>query len=538
MQKRQVSLIATILTAMIITACNQSVDTDTTSEEITYLGEVTFITEDTIVLALGTEKEMSLDLTGESVEINITDDTEITIVNQEGSEEAAVSDIEEGDVLSVTCNEDNKNALTVEVQSFEPGNGNNAMGEPPSKTESESMDLIGTYTVDGTDESSDGETISSENVDENAVLVKNSGRLILQNAIIHKPGDTSSANDSNFYGLNSIIAATSGSSITVSDTVISADSEGSNGIFATGEGSEITVSNVAIKTTANSARGLDATYGGTIIAENIDIETEGEHCAALATDRGEGTITVTEGTLNTAGNGSPCIYSTGAITAEKVTGTATGAQAAVIEGKNSITLKESDLAGSGKNGVMLYQSTSGDAAEGKSVLNVTDSVLTSDSTGPMFYVTNTTAEVNLTNSTLSFQSEILINAAGNETNHWGTPGSNGGMLTFMASNQNLQGNITCDEISSIDLMLHERSTYLGAINTEHTGDVTVSLDEDSIWDVAGDSYISSLTDEDEKLNNINSNDFTIYYDSSNSQNDWLDGKTITLQGGGELTPVE
>lgn len=538
MQKRQVSLIATILTAMIITACNQSVDTDTTSEEITYLGEVTFITEDTIVLALGTEKEMSLDLTGESVEINITDDTEITIVNQEGSEEAAVSDIEEGDVLSVTCNEDNKNALTVEVQSFEPGNGNNAMGEPPSKTESESMDLIGTYTVDGTDESSDGETISSENADENAVLVKNSGRLILQNAIIHKPGDTSSANDSNFYGLNSIIAATSGSSITVSDTVISADSEGSNGIFATGEGSEITVSNVAIKTTANSARGLDATYGGTIIAENIDIETEGEHCAALATDRGEGTITVTEGTLNTAGNGSPCIYSTGAITAEKVTGTATGAQAAVIEGKNSITLKESDLAGSGKNGVMLYQSTSGDAAEGKSVLNVTDSVLTSDSTGPMFYVTNTTAEVNLTNSTLSFQSEILINAAGNETNHWGTPGSNGGMLTFMASNQNLQGNITCDEISSIDLMLHERSTYLGAINTEHTGDVTVSLDEDSIWDVVGDSYISSLTDEDEKLNNINSNDFTIYYDSSNSQNDWLDGKTITLQGGGELTPVE
>ena len=187
---------------------------------------------------------------------------------------------------------------------------------------------------------------------------------------------------------------------------------------------------------------------------------------------------------------------------------------------------------------MLYQSTSGDAAEGTSVLNVTNSVLTSDSTGPMFYVTNTTTEVNLTNSTLSFQSEILINAAGNETNHWGTPGSNGGILTFTASNQNLQGNITCDEISSIDLTLNERSTYLGAINTEHTGDVTVSLDEDSIWDVAGDSYISSLTDEDEKLNNINSNGFTIYYDSSNSQNDWLDGKTITLQGGGELTPVE
>ncbi|MBD3108741.1 hypothetical protein IEO70_10215 [Bacillus sp. AGMB 02131] len=568
-KKNRIPLIASLIVAMVISACNQASDTDSTSKETDsstketiYLGEVTSIKDDTIVLALGTEKEMSeppasdesntskqpeqsppdnngsapskLDLTGESVEITITDDTKITVENSENSNKGTVSDIEAGDVLSVTCEEDDSNAITVAIESASPGDA--SMGEGPS--DKESIDLSSAYTVDGKEETSDDETFSSSSKDENAILVKNGGSLTLRKATITKSGDTSSANDSNFYGLNSIIAANSGSSITVSDTEMSSDSEGSNGIFATGEGSKITVSNVIIKTTADSARGLDATYGGTIIAKNVEIETEGAHCAALATDRGEGTIAVTEGTLKTAGDGSPCIYSTGNITAEKVTGTATGAQAAVIEGKNSITLIESDLTGSGENGVMLYQSTSGDAAEGTSVLTVKDSILTSNSSGPMFYVTNTTAEVNLTNSQLSCQSDTLIDAAGNETNNWGTPGSNGGILTFKASNQNLQGKVKCDNISSVDLTLKDRSTYLGAIDNDNTGEVSVSLDKNSIWDVADDSYVASLTDEDEKLENINSNGFNIYYDAGNSKNDWLDGKTITLQGGGKLAPVK
>jgi hypothetical protein len=60
-----------------------------------------------------------------------------------------------------------------------------------------------------------------------------------------------------------------------------------------------------IATTADNSRGLDATYGGTIVANDMKITTQGDHCAAIATDRGGGDISVTNSTLSTAGSGSP-----------------------------------------------------------------------------------------------------------------------------------------------------------------------------------------------------------------------------------------
>lgn len=68
--------------------------------------------------------------------------------------------------------------------------------------------------------------------------------------------------------------------------------------------------------------------------------------------------------------------------------------------------------------------------------------------------------------------------------------------------------------------------------------VTLSLDKDSTWTVTGTSYITALTDEDTNLSNIKDNGNTSYYDSSNSANSWLNGKTITLSGGGTLQPIK
>ena len=46
-----------------------------------------------------------------------------------------------------------------------------------------------------------------------------------------------------------------------------------------------------------------------------------------------------------------------------------------------------------------------------------------------------------------------------------------------------------------------------------------------------------VTDADESLDNLKSNGHTIYYDASNSANEWLDGKTVELNDGGHLKPI-
>lgn len=483
-------------------------------------------------------------LTGEEQTITTDKDTKVEKTSAKGAEpgneddakkdadaqadtkEASLDDLQEGDIVSVEMQGEKAVSITIQNRGS------------MSESTTGNIELSGVYTVDGKEEMSDGETYASTNADENAVLVKNGGALELTNTVLKKSGDSSSADESNFYAVNAVLAASEGSTATMSDITLTSDAEGSNAIFATGEDSKITVNNVKIHTKGNSSRGLDATYGGGVIATNVDITTEGAHCAPIATDRGEGTITVDSGTLSAAGDGSPCVYSTGNITVKGVTGTAAGSQAAVVEGRNSITLEKCDLTGAGENGVMLYQSTSGDAAEGTAKFSASDSKLSSTSSGPMFYITNTDAEATLENTELTYNSDILVRASGNNTNNWGREGSNGGNFKLNGINQRLIGDVACDEISTVEVSLTKGSILKGTVNGENTGkEVRISLDKDSRWELAGDSYLTSITDKDKDLENIVSNGHNIYYDASDSANEWLDGETVELNGGGSLTPA-
>ena len=448
-------------------------------------------------------------------------------------DEITWEDIREGDTVAITLDADG-NAVKITVRSDDLGQG---MGQTLNSSSTGSIPLAGVYTVDGEDASSEDQTYDSEDANENTVLVTNGGNLTMSGAKLGKTGDTTSEDESNFYAVNAVAAATADSAIALSDTEITSDAKGANAVFATGSNAVVRADHITIHTTADSSRGLDATYGGSVTAENIDITTEGAHSAALATDRGEGTIKAVNGTVSTSGEGSPCIYSTGDISAENITGKAAGAQTMVIEGKNSITIEGCDLSGAGENGVMLYQSTSGDAAEGTSVLTAKDSAVTTTSDGPMFYVTNTEARVDLNNVSLNYSSGVLISASGNETNNWGTPGNNGGNLTFTAANQVLNGSVLCDEVSTVSMKLSDNTRFAGSIDADHTGNVQISMDTGSTWNVAGDSYVTVITDDDTSLSNIESNGYTIYYDASADGNEWLGGSTITLPGGGSLTPA-
>lgn len=413
-------------------------------------------------------------------------------------------------------------------------------GQPPSGSApggSSSATITGTaaYSVSGQTASKSSQTYTASNSNESGVKASKSSTLTLTNCKIVTSGKTTSEDESNFYGLNAGILAESGSQITIKGGSVNTSGSGANGVFSTGSGSVINVSDLIINTTADSSRGLDATQTGTINATNVTVNTKGTHCAAIATDRGEGTINVTGGTFTTSGTDSPGIYSTGKITASNATITATGSEAAVVEGKNSITLTNTTLSGSNKNGVMLYQSTSGDAATGTSSFNMTGGSLSSKA-GALFYATNTQCVVELKGVTINNGTSTLLQAS---ADRWGNSGSNGGTMTFKADSETLTGNIICDKVSVVTASLSNSTTLKGAINTENKlANISLTLDSSSKWNVTETSYLKSLTDVDTTLSNIKDNGNTIYYDSSNSANSWLNGKTITLSGGGKLAPIK
>lgn len=414
-------------------------------------------------------------------------------------------------------------------------------GDGASTTNPVLTSTCGSYTFDGTSESSNGQSYASTAADQSSICLINGGSLTLTNPTITKTGDSSSSDNSSFYGLNAAVLAGSGSSITVSGGTITANGAGANGAFATGSGSSVTLSNVLIKASGDGAHAVMATLGGTMTLTNVDMLTTDSHSGAIATDRGSGTLDVTGGKVTTTGADSPGIYSTGGITVTGATINAAGAESAVIEGGNTITLVDTDLSSSlaGKWGVMIYQSMSGDAEGTKGTFTMTGgSLANTATTGPLFYVNNSTGVINLNNVSVTAASGILADASANS--RWGNSGSNGGNIVLTADAQALTGDITADNISTLAVTLQNGSTLKGAINNAHTAKtVRLTLDASSTWNVAADSYITSLSDaagiSGTTVTNITGNGHTVYYDASASPD--LGGKTYTLNGGGTLQPA-
>lgn len=403
------------------------------------------------------------------------------------------------------------------------------MGGPGMQQTKSASEFTAAKVVDQTTASYDNLSLAAENTDENTVLVRNGGNLTLTNSTLNKTGNSSSADASNFSGQNAVFLA-SDSTAKLSNVTLTSDADGANAVFATGKNSVINADHLTIHTKNNSSRGLDATYDGTIKATNVDITTEGAHCGALATDRGEGTVIVKNAKIKTSGQGSPCIYSTGDIRLSDGTGEATGSEIAAVEGKNSITLNNADLTGHVDHGVMLYQSFSGDADVGEAKFSAKDSKLTNLSSGPMFYITNTTATASLENTQLVQNGDVLVNVT---SGRWGTAGKNGGDFTLNATNQKLTGKVLANNISSVTLNLGNKASFLGSFNEDNAAKkASISLKKDSSWELTADSYVTTITDENAKFRNIKSNGHNIYYDKAS--NTALNGKTIKLPGGGKL----
>ena len=449
----------------------------------------------------------------ETITFTITDNTAITIEFQQGSQEGTLEDLAENQVIEVELDDSNQ-AVSLTVKNLQAGGGFGGSGEVTNGTSAATLD---------DNASVSGETYLSENDDENALRADGVTATLSDVTIEKTDGESSNTEDGDFYGQNAAFLALNGADVTISDATVNTSVTNGNGIFSYGEGTTVTISDSTIHTTGRNSGGIQTTGGGTTIATNLTITTEGDSAAAIRSDRGGGTVSVDGGTYTTNGLGSPAVYSTADITVKNATLTANNSEGLVIEGKNSIALENCTVSGNmtssaggsdndNLHAVMIYQSMSGDAAIGQSSFSSVDGSITSLS-GDLFYITNTSCTISLTNTKLVTANGQLFTISGNESSRgWGTSGSNGGNVTLTASQQTMEGNITVDSISSLDMTLSDSSAFTGAINSSGTaGEVNVTLDDTSTWTLTGDSYITSFTGD---LSQVVSNGYQLYVNGS------------------------
>ncbi len=354
----------------------------------------------------------------------------------------------------------------------------------------------------------DGGTYEATEEDQSVAEASGSIIATITNATLNKSaGDATSANDSSFKGVNAAVRVYDNSTLTISNSTITSSAKNATGVFAYDTGI-IYISDSTVNVTGGGAGGIQVAGGGTLYATNLTVNSASK--AAIRSDRGGGILVVDQGTYTSTGsNGCPSIYSTADITVKNATCTATNSRAVIIEGKNSVTLENTNLigndqstkSGSVKANVLLYQSASGDADEGTSVFTMTGGSIESES-GAMFYCTNTASVINLNSADLILSSDNTLLTV--SEGRWGSDGKNGGDCTFNASNQELNGLITVDSISSLNLNLTS-STFNGSISNE--GTVNVKMDSNSSWTLTADTYITSFEGD---TSNINLNGYTLY----------------------------
>ena len=373
-------------------------------------------------------------------------------------------------------------------------------------------------------------TFKSSTKDENTILATGDIKAVLSGITVKKTGDSDGGDSSSFYGNNSGILAKDGASLTVKNAKIKTAASGANGVFSFGgsattdnsssDGTSVSISDSEITTTGDNAGGIMTTGGGKMTAKNLTINTAGTSSAAIRTDRGGGSVSVTGGTYTTTGKGSPSIYSTADVSVSDADLVSKTSEGVVIEGKNSVTLDNCMLTDSNTqlNGqsttyknIFLYQSMSGDAADGEASFTAKNSSITTKK-GDALYVTNTTATIELENNTITNKdsdgSFLRI-----QKDSWGNSGSNGGDVTLKMTDQEASGDIDVDSISTLDMTMSDGSVYEGTINGDKSAkSLKLTLDKSSKIKLTGDSYVSSLDDADEDYSNIDFNGYKLYVD--------------------------
>lgn len=89
----------------------------------------------------------------------------------------------------------------------------------------------------------------------------------------------------------------------------------------------------------------------------------------------------------------------------------------------------------------------------------------------------------------------------------------------------------------LQLKLVNGASFTGELGAELPAKVSVSIDATSMLSLAAEAYVTAFVNADTTHQNIQSNGFSLYYDSNAPENAYLNNQSYLLPGGGFLSPI-
>lgn len=393
------------------------------------------------------------------------------------------------------------------------------------------------YAVDGSGEKEvyrSHITLEAFGVDESVVYVTDGVELTLSSMRLNKTAGVSTVKDNiKRNGMNAVVLADAGSTLNLYNCELTSHATNADGIAVTGVGSTVLATSPIINVSRDNAAGLNVFNGSKAVLEDVTINTASLTSPAFLAQQG-GTIQVTDVNGDLSGADSPIIYSSGDVSITSGRMLTYSSHIATVNGGGKVSLEDVSFYGYKYYGFQLYNNGKSTENSGTGHLEIKESTI-AIAEGPMFYITNTSVNVDLEEVKFGFAKDAPL--AEIVAGDWGEAGKNGGNLVLNAEEQHLEGDIVVDAISSVKFDMGSKVTYKGAINPNKQGTAVVVMDKTSKWTLAADSYLESIQFEktvEKGIKQINSKGYNIYYNPNNPANAALAGKTYPLKGGGSL----
>ena len=132
--------------------------------------------------------------------------------------------------------------------------------------------------------------------------------------------------------------------------------------------------------------------------------------------------------------------------------------------------------------------------------------------------------ISLTQATVTVQNSVAVRVLSGENE-----------LALNATT--LEGETDIAEEAFLTLRLTNGASFTGSFGTVLPARASIYLDETSRLTLTQESYVSVFSNADITHQNIQSNGFSLYYDSNAPENEYLGAQAYQLPGGGFLMPI-
>ncbi|KAH7124697.1 hypothetical protein EDB81DRAFT_860912 [Dactylonectria macrodidyma] len=399
-------------------------------------------------------------------------------------------------------------------------------------------DLLTAYTYDNGSTTVRHRDFSTDQNDTCVIVVSEGAHLTAAHVDIIKSGYSSNLNEASFYGFNAAINVANTSTATLRHVNITTHNGAAN-VYSYGTDTVVHLNDAWLYSSGPVAHGLYASGNGTIIGRNLKHFSGGTRSSAFSGDSPAGYIEVYDSVSHVAGIGSATYYALGTIYAENVISHSDNGPVVFSDGAQSTELVNCDATAGLLGGVAMFSSST--RSSGAELKLKNSKITTLGDTMPGLWFGNLIVDVVINNSEINHTSGVLISAnysqitqefdhyAGYEENSALSPAE----VTVKVVESALGGDLVAYNGSTISFALKSYSSWVGYAYSGY-GDAyfNVALDKTSNWTLTETTTVQNLTDSDKTLSNIYSNGYDLYYNASATKSRWLNGRTISLSGGG------